>query len=323
MTKSTKTTKAKVRTPEVDNAAAKPSFYNKVTKKGSVVPLETKPFLRKGSGIGPGVGPVVIKTKFMAQPEETLGSSGILIQAEENEVVMTTDINADQEECEAPEIRVNLDSEPQVLSPTKCEESVSSNQVNISSDDGFKRIELSEINSGTEGELMISPTAWVEVEEHHQEEIIPCKESPVQIVSPKVVAPARISSPRVRYSLSQMLLEESSEADIGEWGNAEHPPALVYQKDSPKGLKRLLKFARKAKADSHLTGWSSPSAFSEGDDDAEESKGQANISRFTAQNHPRVSEGHVNASVNTTKATRSFFSLSTFRGSKTNESKVP
>ncbi|XP_024989495.1 histone H3.v1-like isoform X2 [Cynara cardunculus var. scolymus] len=316
VTKSTKTIKAEVRTTEVDNAtAAKPSFYNKVTKKRSVVPLETKPFLRKGSGIGPGVGPVVIKTKFVAQPEETLGSSGILIQAEDNEVVMTTDINADPEECEAPEMSINLDSESQVLSPTKCEESVSSNQVNISGGDGFKRIEFPKVNSGTEEELIISPTAWVEVVQHHQEEIIPCKESPVQIVSPKVVAPARISSPRVRYSLSQMLLEENSEADIGEWGNAEHPPALVYQKDSPKGLKRLLKFARKAKADSHLTGWSSPSAFSEGDDDAEESKGQTNISRFTAQN--------VSSSVNTTKATRSFFSLSTFRGSKTNGSKVP
>ncbi|KVI04347.1 hypothetical protein Ccrd_017342 [Cynara cardunculus var. scolymus] len=294
VTKSTKTIKAEVRTTEVDNAtAAKPSFYNKVTKKRSVVPLETKPFLRKGSGIGPGVGPVVIKTKFVAQPEETLGSSGILIQAEDNEVVMTTDINADPEECEAPEMSINLDSESQVLSPTKCEESVSSNQVNISGGDGFKRIEFPKVNSGTEEELIISPTAWVEVVQHHQEEIIPCKESPVQIVSPKVVAPARISSPRVRYSLSQMLLEENSEADIGEWGNAEHPPALVYQKDSPKGLKRLLKFARKAKADSHLTGWSSPSAFSEGDDDAEESKGQTNISRFTAQN--------VSSSVNTTK----------------------
>ncbi|KAJ9553307.1 hypothetical protein OSB04_017352 [Centaurea solstitialis] len=261
VTKSTKTTKAKVlRTPEADNATvAKPSFYNKVTKKGSVVPLETKPFLRKGSGIGPGAAPVVIKTKSVAQPEETLGSSGIPIQSEENEIVTTT-------ECKAPETPM--------LSPTKCEEPVSSNQVNISGDNGVKRVELSEVNSGTEEESMISPTAWVEVDEDHLEEIIPFTESPVQIVSPKVVAAARIPSPRVRYSLSQMLLEDSSEGDVGEWGNAEHPPALVYHKDSPKGLKRLLKFARKAKAESHLTSWSSPSAFSEGDDEAEESKGQ-------------------------------------------------
>nr|GEZ31108.1 proteoglycan 4-like [Tanacetum cinerariifolium] len=180
----------KTRIPEV-NTAAKPSFYNNVTKKSSVVSLDTKSFLLKGSGIGPGVGPIGIETKVVGQPEEASRTSETLIEAVEDEVVMTPDISENHEECEAPEYQV-------VVSPVK------------------------------------------------------------------VVVPAGPSSPRVRHSLSQILLEENSEeADNCEWGNAEHPPSLIYQKDSPKGLKRLLKFARKNKADS----------CTEGDNDAKDSKG--------------------------------------------------
>ncbi|KVI10046.1 hypothetical protein Ccrd_011560, partial [Cynara cardunculus var. scolymus] len=273
-----------------------------VTKKSSVVPLETKPFLRKGSGIGPGVGPVVSKPKLVAEPEETLRSSGGLNKSEENKVITRIDIMSQNQEtkCEIPENRASLDLEPQVVSPTKFEESESSAQLYGCSGGGDSRAKVSG-NTATEEEIEISPTAWVEIEEHHQNEIISCKESLFQITSPaNVTAPVGFSS--VRHSLSQMLFEESNEADIGEWGNAEHPPTMVYQKDAPRGFKRLLKFARKAKADSHLTGWSSLSAFSEGEDDAEESKGQSNFSRFTVQNHRRVPEGNVSASMNTTKA---------------------
>ncbi|GJR96010.1 histone H3.v1-like protein isoform X2 [Tanacetum coccineum] len=288
VTENRKMTKTKIQAPKSDATdTAKPSFYNKVTKKSSVVPLETKPFLRKGSRIGPGVGPVVIKSKVVAQPEETLNSSDDLIQPAEIKLVNTIDVTSQNQENESEisENRDSLDIEHKVVGPIKYEEPTA---------------EPSEVNTTGGEELEISPTAWVVNEEPHEEEIVPLKESPIQLASPvNVASPVGYSHPRVRHSLSQMLLEDSNEADMDEWGNAEHPPTVIYQKDAPKGLKRLLKFARKAKADSHLTGWSSSSAFSEGDDDAEESKGHS--SRFNVQNYQSIPEGHVSASMNTTK----------------------
>ncbi|KAI7749313.1 hypothetical protein M8C21_023648 [Ambrosia artemisiifolia] len=289
VTENKRVTKTAVQIPKPDTTAtAKPSFYNKVTKKGSVVPLETKPFLRKGSRIGPSVGPV-IKTKVVAQ------------KTEENKVVTGINIASQNQENGdvPPETCASLDSEPHVvsltLSPTKCEESESSG------DGGGSRAEVSERNTLSE-EVEISPNAWEVSEEHHQDEIVSCKESPIETSSPtNVETPAGFVRPRVRHSLSQMLLEDNNEVEIDESGNAEHPPTMVYQKDAPRGLKRLLKFARKAK-DSHLTaGWSSPSGFSEGEDDTEEYKGQSSLNRYNVQNHHRLPEGHASASLNTTK----------------------
>ncbi|RVW74650.1 hypothetical protein CK203_052087 [Vitis vinifera] len=305
VTRSGKPTKTKVLTSSGDYSSvvpARPTFYSKATKKSSVVPLESKPFLRKGSGIGPGVGSTGNKTKVSSQSEESPRNSRNQIQAQENESV----VNA----CDL-------------------------------------------VNQQQDGGLVVL--------ESHDAEF----ESETQLISPASIAPVALSSPRVRHSLSQMLQEESSEPDSIEWGNAENPPAVVYHKDAPKGFKRLLKFARKSRGDGNTTGWSSPSAFSEGEDDAEEAKAinkrnadtllkkatlhaknygqqksslsggyernvaarellsaQSNISKFNTQSSHKLQEGQVSATAPTTKATRSFFSLSAFRGSKPNETKL-
>ncbi|CAA3022936.1 Hypothetical predicted protein [Olea europaea subsp. europaea] len=359
--KTNRTPKNKVKSATEDPiSSAKPSSYSKVTKKSSVVPLESKPFLRKGSGTISSANPAG-KTKTSNQSKESLRNSADPIAAGEKEMIFNSS-NAviKQQEVESEQLNVlaAMESETPAKSPHKCEDTESCTDVTPASDNNsFERMAEPEIKSEVEEESMISPTAWVKMEELDDQPIT-SGDSICQIESPVYIAPIRASSPRVRHSLSQMLLEESSEPDISDWGNAENPPAMVYHKDVPKGLKRLLKFARKGKTDANSTGWSSPSVFSEGEDESEDSKFpskrsaenllkkatlhsknighqkasyetheipsvdyvnlvQSNKSKYSAPSwSQQLQEGHVSASATTTKATRSFFSLSAFKGSK-------
>lgn len=109
-------------------------------------------------------------------------------------------------------------------------------------------IEESSLNVRNEEESTISPSAWVETEED-LELPKPCEDNTFQPASLANAAASGSTSPRVRHSLSKMLQEEVSEPNIGEWGNADNPPTMLYKKDAPKGLKRLLNFSRKSKAE--------------------------------------------------------------------------
>jgi hypothetical protein len=121
---------------------------------------------------------------------------------------------------------------------------------------------------------------------------------------------------------------------------------LLYQKDAPKGFKRLLKFARKSKGDTGSTGLSSPSVFSEGEDDAEELKnsnkrnadnllrkaalnaksygqpknsvheGYDYLARDDGKGSHKMQGGRDPGAGTATRGSRSFFSLSAFRGTK-------
>ncbi|XVF41268.1 hypothetical protein PTKIN_Ptkin01aG0267000 [Pterospermum kingtungense] len=355
LTENSKTTKTKVAAAPKDSSsmlAVKPSLYNKVTKKSSVVPLESKPFLRKGSGVTSSVGPVN-KTKNPSQLEDSLKNTENSVDPHESDRTVNASalVNEHHEQDVSSLDRCDdtIQLETQLNGHQKCDAIEIVDELAPVFDDGLKNIAGS---SQCEEESTISPSAWVEIEEH-QDLTNQCDEKTGEITSSASIKLVGSASPRIRHSLSQMLQEESSECDTTEWGNAEHPPAMVYQKDAPKGLKRLLKFARKTKGDANITGWSSPSVFSEGEDDAEESKvinkrnadnllrkaalhaknyGQQKTllsdgyeNHLDSHEHPsgistfdahKLHKGGVSAAASTTKGTRSFFSLSAFRGSK-------
>ncbi|KAI4306990.1 hypothetical protein L6164_030224 [Bauhinia variegata] len=344
VTNKSKETKAKVTTASGETPASKISL-NKGTKKSSVVPLESKPFLRKGSGVGRGAGNPS-KKKNSAQLEESLIKSANSIEDQESGLaVNTSDLvtqHSDGDIVTPTHQNATTEGESQISTQLQGDETENLEQSNIEGD-VYTIIAESPLKIMTEEVPTISPSAWVEIEEH-LEQPKPCEDGIFQPASPTNNVPG---SPRVRHSLSQMLQEESSEPDTNEWGNAEHPPSMIYQKDAPKGLKRLLKFARKSKGDANSTGWSSPSVFSEGEDDAEESKNsskknadnllrkaalhaksygqpkssldegyernsaESNLRKIDSKSSHKIQEGGPS-----TKGSRSFFSLSAFRGSK-------
>lgn len=341
VTKTTRTGKSKAVTTSLDGSgavSAKPSFYNKVTKKSSVVPLESKP-LRKSSGTGPGVA--ASAKKKPTELEEPVTRCGNSSEEQKNEQIgVVSDLISQHEVEDGTSVVVadaTVEPETHESSSRECNEAENMDQVVHEGDLGPNNIpEPSDVQ--TEGESTISPMAWVEIEEHQDPPNL-CDDPASEVLSHVNVVPIGSSSPRVRHSLSQMLQEESSEPDICEWGNAENPPSMIYQKDAPKGLKRLLKFARKSKGDGNTSGWSSPSVYSEGEDDMDDPKVSSKRSNenllkaLHAKNlvaNEQISAhlgGHkfhdslVSAGASTTKASRSFFSLSAFRGSKPSETK--
>ncbi|KZV30022.1 hypothetical protein F511_24805 [Dorcoceras hygrometricum] len=274
VTEMIKVTKSKVQpAPGNPVSSAKPSLYSKVTKKGSVVPLESKSFLRKGSGTNSNVNPVS-KIKASSQSQEPLMTVSCPILAEENKSVSnSSDPSIQHQENEVGESEVHSLTEPEVcaLSPPKCEEKENLAQVYSPDDHVIDRVRDREVEADIEEGSTISPSAWVEIEDNVDHSVA-SSDQIYEMVSPAFVTPVIASNSRVRHSLSQMLLEENNEPDITDWGNAENPPLMSFQKDVPKGFKRLLKFARKSKNDVNTTGLSSPTVFSEGEEDTDASK---------------------------------------------------
>uniref|UniRef100_A0A0E0GLW3 Uncharacterized protein n=2 Tax=Oryza nivara TaxID=4536 RepID=A0A0E0GLW3_ORYNI len=344
----TKTSRLAKSTPisdEKSSAATRPNLYNKVAKKSSVVPLESKPS-KKATGISHSAGTDAVKSK-MPQLDDSSNDIGNITQAEDKEHSAVTTQPKTTKVLEADlaqpahdvdeNLEISLDNDLNIEKTENSAPSLATTEM-----DSSEQVEPhTEVQPPPEEDMGISSAAWVEVE---HEEVTDVGENvvPEDVTSPSI-EPLPSSSPRIRHSLSQMLQADSNEPEIIEWGNAENPPAIVFHKDSPKGLKRLLKFARKNKGDSNSNGWASPSVVSEGEDELEEPRGgnegvnssrrtfdcpktnsilsaQSTTGSFNSTNSDRLRDRP--GAAPSTKSSRSFFSLSNFRSSRSNESKL-
>ncbi|KAL6648211.1 hypothetical protein ACP70R_012435 [Stipagrostis hirtigluma subsp. patula] len=344
VTKTGRMAKISPASEEKPSSGTKQSLHNKVSKKSSVVPLESKP-LKKTTGISQSVSSGTVKSK-VPQLDNSSKDTGSVTQAEDKEQSpMTTEPTTKVLEADLAQpahdvdenLEISLDNDLNIEKTEKPASSLTATEMSDQVEPSTNEVQPPDEDMG------ISSAAWVEVE-HQEQEVTDLSENVVaEDVSSPVVEPLPSSSPRVRHSLSQMLQADSNEPEIIEWGNAENPPAIVFQKDSPKGFKRLLKFARKNKGDNNANGWASPSVVSEGEDELEESKGtsdglnssrrtfdgsktnsilsaQSTTGSFSSLNSDKPRE-RPGATTTSTKASRSFFSLN-FRSSKSNESKL-
>lgn len=228
------------------SGSAKPKFDKKATKKSTVVPLETRPFLRKGADLGSNSA-TSTKTKAVL-PDESAKISETQVQVEEVLVTETAaakmnepDVSLVEKESERYQVEA-----PDNIEHT-CERVVNYHLATTGTYNYLdKRQEVSH-DAILDEESSISPAAWVDPDLPNELTVGKVVNNLVQMAIPVNVASAPSSSLHIHHSLSQMVQAESCEPNIIEWGNAENPPALIYQKDSPKGFKRLLKFARKGK----------------------------------------------------------------------------
>ncbi|CAA6661906.1 unnamed protein product [Spirodela intermedia] len=209
---------------------------SKVTKKSSVVPVEAKPFLKKG-----GLRSVT-PTALPPQSDGSLRTSENLAQEEMKDPAMGM-----------AEAVLQPSEEVSTQATTSNGENSETEDLGPAPDVGLSVIKLPVLFSEK------NQPGEEETETGHQGSSEACGSSMAQAASSAII-PVAPPSPLSLHS------------EMIEWGNAEKPPALVYHKEPPKGLRRLFMFGQKRKGDVNALSRSTPCVFSKGLGDTEEGK---------------------------------------------------
>ncbi|KAF2323655.1 hypothetical protein GH714_036486 [Hevea brasiliensis] len=269
-----------------DKEQTEQGLYEKFSKN-----VESKPFLRKGNGIGPGAGTSIAKLKasvasealkneeeYEESPFEAEDSVNVAKEEEEEEEDLET---TEFEDCANTENgKTGLSQESDKISESENGDSLRSLS-QISQIDPSSVTELPASVPSTfhvVGSLQDSPgESPVSWNSHmHNPFSYPHEISDIDAsVESPIGSPASWNS----HSLAQ------TEADAArmrkKWGSAQKPVLVANsshnqsRKDVTKGFKRLLKFGRKSRGTESLVDWISATT-SEGDDDTEDGRDLAN-----------------------------------------------
>ncbi|KAI3904831.1 hypothetical protein MKW92_041058 [Papaver armeniacum] len=271
------------------NTQTEQSIYNRISKKG-----ESKPFLKKGNGIGPGSGAGVIKMKASSGPdilkiEDEYDDLEDQLEGSAMEMVNEEDEEQEFVDSDLKALSYLSDSDDEKVEMTK--ESEKSNDHPELGDDEVLR-SFCQVDRDSVAELALpskfhtslgqmqdspseSPVSWNSHAHHPFSYIHESSDVDASVDSP-VGSPASWNS----QSLAQM------EADAArmrkKWGSAQ--PVVVAnslnhqsRKDVAKGFKRLLKFGRKSRGTESLVDWISATT-SEGDEDTDDGRDFTNRS---------------------------------------------
>ncbi|XP_021609634.1 uncharacterized protein LOC110613035 isoform X2 [Manihot esculenta] len=263
--------------------------------------VESRPFLRKGNGIGPGDGTSVAKLKTSVAS----GASENGEEFEEYPVEAEDSVNVAKEEEELDTTEVEGSANTENGKPRLSQESDKMSE----SENGDSLRSLSQIYPSvnelpgsvpstfhTVGSLQDSPeespVSW-------NSRMHNAFSYPHEISDIDASVDSPIGSPASWNSHSLTHTDADAARMRKKWGSAQKPILVANsshtqsRKDVTKGFKRLLKFGRKSRGTDSLVDWISATT-SEGDDDAEDARDLANRtsedlrkSRMGfSQNHP-------------------------------------
>lgn len=267
--------------------------------------VESKPFLRKGNGIGPGAGAVIAKMKFSMASETMDGeeeSDQFVIEPEE--LVDAVEDNEEEEsEVMITEDNTDMDNGKPILSQEF-------DKFNYGSESGDALRSFSQVDPSFVAELPAAVGSTFHPADSVQDSPA---ESPVswnsrmqnafsyahETSDVDASADSPIGSPVSWNSHSLNQAEADAAARMRKkWGSAQKPVLVANsshsqpRKDVTKGFKRLLKFGRKSRGTDSLVDWISATT-SEGDDDTEDGRDPANrSSEDLRKSRMGYSQGH-------------------------------
>ena len=284
-----------------DKEQTEQGLYDKFSKN-----VESKPFLRKGNGIGPGAGASIAKLKA------SMASEALKNEEEFDESTFEVEDSVDmvKEEEEEEEFETMTAEDGTDMDNGKPRLSHESDKSgNSESENGDTLRSLSQVDPASVAELPVavpsafhtigsvqespgeSPVSWNSRMHHSFSYPNETSDIDASVDSP-IGSPASWNS----HSLTQ------TEADAArmrkKWGSAQKPILVANsshnqsRKDVTKGFKRLLKFGRKHRGTESLVDWISATT-SEGDDDTEDGRDPANrSSEDLRKSRMGFSQGH-------------------------------